>query len=56
MYSQGKESKVYSVRGREIKCTVSREGISSVKCQGEGNQAYSVKGREVKCKGSWEGR
>ena len=41
---------MYSVKGREIKCSVSREGKSSVKCHGKGNEVLSVKEREVKCR------
>ena len=46
---QWEESKVYSVGGREVKCTVLREGKSGVHCQGMGSHEYSVRGREVKC-------
>ena len=42
---QWEESKVYSVGGRAVKCTVLREGKSGVHCQGMGSQENSVSGR-----------
>ena len=47
---------MYSVGGREVKCTVLREGKSGVHCQGMGSQEYSVRGSEIKCTLSREGK
>ena len=47
---------MYSVEGREVRCTLSRDGESGVQCQGKGSQVYSVKGREIKCTLSREGK
>ena len=52
---QGRGSQVHSVSGREIECTVSKEGKLSVQCQVKISQVYSIKGREVKCTVSREG-